>query len=59
MAASAPIVGTGSWHVNLVMFCFGGGQVPQSCLVSKFMSSIKCLGLLPQVHAQQGASLLG
>jgi len=46
-----PIVG--SWHVNLVLFCFDGGQVPQPCLISKFMSSIKCFGLLPQVHAQQ------
>jgi len=51
-----PIVG--SWHVNLVLSCFDGGQVPQRCLVSKFMSSIKCFGLLPQVHAQQGAILL-
>jgi len=49
-----PIVG--SWHVNLVLFCFDGGQVPQRCLVAKFMSSIKCFGLLPQTHAQ-GASL--
>ena len=45
------------WHVNLVLFCFDGGQVPQRCLVSKFRCSIKCFGLLPQVHAQQGASL--
>jgi len=51
---SAPIVG--SWHVNLVLSCFDGEQVPQRCLVSNFMSSIKCFGLLPQVHAQQGAS---
>jgi len=43
--------------VNLVLFCFGGGQVPQRCLVSKFMSSVKCFVLLTQVHAQQGASL--
>jgi len=50
-----PIVG--SWHVNLVLLCFDGGQVPQRCLVSKFMSSIKCFGPSPQVHAQQGASL--
>ena len=50
-----PIVG--SWHVNLVLFCFDGGQVPQRCLVSKFVSSIKCFGLLPQVHAQQATSL--
>ena len=50
-----PIVG--SWHVNLVLFCYDGGQVPQRCLVSKFMSSIKCFGLLPQVHVQQGARL--
>ena len=50
-----PIVG--SWNVNLVWFCFDSGQVPQRCLVSKFMSSIKCFGLLPQVHARQGASL--
>jgi len=50
-----PIVG--SWHVNLVLFGFDGGQVPQRCLVSKCMSSIKCFGLLPQVHAQKGASL--
>jgi len=33
MPASAPIVGTGSWHVNLVLLCFDGGQVPQRCLV--------------------------
>jgi len=39
------------------LFCFDGGQVPQRCLVSKFASSIKCFGLLPQVHAQQGASI--
>ena len=45
-----PIVS--SWHVNLVLFCFDGGQVRQRCLISKFMSSIKCFGLLPQVHAQ-------
>jgi len=38
------------WH-------FDGGQVPQRCLVSKFMSSTKCFGLSPQVHAQQGGSL--
>jgi len=50
-----PIVG--SWHVNLFLLCFDGGQVPKRCLVSKFMSSIKCFGLLPQVHTQQGASL--
>jgi len=49
-----PIVG--SCNVNLFLFCFDGGQVPQRCLVSKFASSIKCFGLLPQVHAQQGAS---
>jgi len=36
---------------------FDGGQVPQRCLVSKFMSSIKCFSLLPQLHAQQGTSL--
>jgi len=35
----------GSWHVNFVLFCFDGGQVPQRCLVSKFMSSIKCFDL--------------
>jgi len=57
MPASASIVGTGSWHMNLVLFCFDGGLVPQRCLVSKFMSSIKCFDLLPQVHAQQGTSL--
>ena len=45
-----PIVGC--WHVNLVLFCFGGGQVLQRRLVSKFMSSIKCFDLLPHVHAQ-------
>ena len=45
----------GSSHVTLVLSCFDGGQVPQRCLVSKFMSSIKCFDLLPQVHAQQGA----
>ena len=56
MPASTPIVGTGSWHVSLVLFCFDGGKVPQRCLVSKFMSSIKCFGLLPQVHVQ-GARL--
>jgi len=50
-----PIIG--GWHVNLVLFYFDGGQVPQRCLVSKFMSSMKCFGLIPQVHAQQGASL--
>ena len=49
-----PIIG--SWHVNLVLFCFDGRQVPQRCLVSTFTSSIKCLGLLLKVHAQ-GASL--
>jgi len=47
------------WHLNLVFFYFDGGQVSQRCLVSKFMSSTKCFGLLPQVHAQQGASLFG
>jgi len=52
---SAPIFGTGSWHVNLVLFCFDGGQVPQPCLVSKFMSSIKCFDLLPQLHAVEFA----
>ena len=46
-----------SWHVNLVLFWFNSGQAPQRCLVSKFMSSIKCFGLLPQVYAQQEASL--
>jgi len=46
----------GSWHVNFVLFCFGGGQVPQRCLVSKFILWIICIFLLPQVHAQQGAS---
>jgi len=50
-----PIVG--SWYVNLVLFCCDGGEVLQRCLVSKFGSSIKCFGLLPQVHAQQGASV--
>ena len=35
MQASAPR----RWHVNLVLFCFDGGQVPQRCLISKFMSS--------------------
>jgi len=35
----------GGWHVNLVLFCFDGGQVPQRCLVSKFMSSAKMLWL--------------
>jgi len=45
----------GSWHVNLVLFCFDGGQVPQRCLVSKFMSSTKCFGLLPQVHNKEQA----
>ena len=56
MPTSAPIVGTGSWHLNLVLFCFDGGKAPQRCLVSKCMTSIKCFGLLPQVHAQ-GARL--
>jgi len=46
----------GRWHVNVVLFCFNGRQVRQRFLVSKFMSSIKCFGLLPQVHAQQRAS---
>ena len=50
-----PIVG--SWHVNLVLLCFDGGQVPLCCLISNSMSSIKCFGLLPQVHAQQGTSV--
>jgi len=59
MSASAPIVGTGSWHVNLVLFCFDGGQVPQRCLVSKLMSSIKLFGLLPQQHAQQAQAFFG
>jgi len=36
---------------------FDGGQVPQRCLVSKFMSSVKCFDLLAQVQAKQGASL--
>ena len=49
-----PIVG--SCHVNLVLLCCDGGQVPQRYLVSKFMFSIECLGLSPQVQAQ-GASL--
>jgi len=26
----------GSWHVNLVLFRFDGGQVLQRCLVSRF-----------------------
>ena len=47
----------GSWDVNLVLFCFDGGQVLQRCLASKFMSSTKCFGLLPQVHAQRIESL--
>jgi len=51
-------VGRSSWHVNLVLFCFDGGQAPQRCLISKFMSSIKCFGLLPQVHAQQEQAFL-
>jgi len=42
----------GSWHVNLVLFCFDGGQVPQRCLVSKFMSSIKCFDLSLTTSAQ-------
>jgi len=33
-----PIVG--SWHVNLVVFCFEDGEVPLRCLVPKFMSSM-------------------
>jgi len=57
MPANALIFGTGSWHVKLVLFCFDGGQVPQRCLISKFMSSIQHFGLLPQVHAQQGIKL--
>jgi len=56
MPASAPIVGTGSWQVNLILFCFDGGQVPHRCLVSKFMSSIKCFDLSPQVHTQGAGS---
>ena len=44
------------WQANLVLFCFGGGQVPQRCLVSKFISSIKCFDLAQQVHTQ-GAGL--
>jgi len=43
MQTSAPIVG--SWHVNLVLFCFDSGQVPQRCLVLKFLFSITCFGL--------------
>jgi len=35
------------------------GQVPQRSLVSKFMSSIKRFGLLPQAHAQQEQSFFG
>jgi len=53
-----------AYHINLgmtppanVVVFIDGGQVPQRCLVSKFMSSIKCFGLLPQVHAQKGTSL--
>jgi len=57
MPASAPIVGTGSWHVNLGLFCSDGGQVPQRCLLSKLMSSIKCFDLLPQVHNKEQAFL--
>ena len=51
----------GSWHVNLVLFSFDDGQVPQAqrSLVSRFMSSIKCFDLVPEVDAQQGASLFG
>ena len=49
-----PIVG--SWHVKLVLLCFDGGQVPQRCLVSKFMPSIKCFDLSPQVHTVQALS---
>ena len=47
---SIPWVWVGAWNLFT-------GQVPQRCLVSKFMSSIICFDLLPQVHAQQGASL--
>jgi len=49
----------GSWHVKHVLFCVDGigGQVPHRSMVSKFMPSIKCFGLLPQVHAQQAASV--
>ena len=43
--------------MNLVLFFFDGGQVPQRCLVSKFTSSIKYFGPLPELHAQQGASI--
>jgi len=55
MPASAPIVGTDSWHVNLGLFCFDGGQVSQRCLVSKFMSSRKFFGLLLHVHNKEQA----
>jgi len=51
------------WHWQLAhepcFVLFSCGQVPQRCLVSRFMSSIKCFGLLTQVHAQQGAYLFG
>ena len=50
----SPSLAGGTWTSCC---CFVGGQVPQRCLVSEVMSSIKCFGLLPQVHAQQGASL--
>ena len=48
------------WHWQLareprfVLFWCWTGSTALSGL--KFMSSIKCFGLLPQVHAQQGAS---
>jgi len=55
MPASAPIVGTGSWHVNHVLFYFDGGQIQQRCLVLKFMSSIKCLAFYHKcTHKEQG-----
>jgi len=45
------------WPRNLIFFRFDGGQVPQRCLFSRFISSMKCFGLSPQVHTLQGTGL--
>jgi len=45
-----------SWHVSLVLFCFDGGQVQQRCLVSNFMSSIKCYDFSAKMHTVQEIS---
>jgi len=49
----SPCLAGGTWTS---FCCFDGGRVPQRCLVSKVMSSIKCFGHLSHVHAQ-GASI--